>query len=181
MNVLLAVAVVVALGGVSYATAVPGNEERFTEFYLLAEEADGDLVAAGYPTEFEAGDPRSQYVGLTNREGETVAYTVLVQIQRVRVTNDSVQVREREELRRFTPEVSDGETWRRNHTVAPTMTGERLRLTYLLYRDAPPADPTVGNAYQHTYTWVNVSAANGTGDESTPAVDDPTRDGRSGA
>lgn len=159
LNVVLAVAVVVALGGVAYATAVPGDGERFTEFYLLAEEADGDLVAAGYPTEFEAGEPRSQYVGLTNREGETVAYTVLVQIQRVRVTNDSVEVREREELRRFTPEVADGETWRRNHTVAPAMTGDRLRLTYLLYRDAPPAEPTVGNAYQHAYTWVNVSAA----------------------
>jgi len=161
MNVLLAVVVVVALGGVTYATAVPGSGEQFTEFYLLTEEADGDLVATNYPTTFTAGEPRSQYVGLTNREGETVPYTVLVQLQRVRVTNDSVRVREREALRRFTPEVADGESWRRNHTVAPTMTGERLRLTYLLYRGAPPAEPTVENAYQHTYTWVNVSAANG--------------------
>ena len=160
LNVLLAVAVVVSVGGVAYATAVPGNGERFTEFYLLAEDADGDLVAAGYPTEFAVGEPRSQYVGLTNREGETVSYTVLVQIQRVTVTNDSVRVREREELRRFGPEVADGESWRRNHTVAPTMTGDRLRLTYLLYRGAPPAEPTVENAYEHAYTWVNVSAAN---------------------
>jgi uncharacterized membrane protein len=158
LNVLLAVAVVVSVGGVAYATAVPGTQERFTEFYLLAEGADGDLVAAGYPTEFAAGEPRSQYVGLTNREGETVSYTVLVQVQRVTVTNDSVRVREREELRRFTPEVADGEGWRRNHTVAPTMTGDRLRLTYLLYRGAPPAEPTVENAYEHAYTWVNVSA-----------------------
>jgi uncharacterized membrane protein len=161
LNVLLAVAVVVSVGGVAYATAVPGDRERFTDFYLLAEDADGDLVAAGYPTEFAAGEPRSQYVGLTNREGETVSYTVLVQVQRVTVTNDSVRVREREELRRFTTEVADGEGWRRNHTVAPTMTGDRLRLTYLLYRGAPPAEPTVENAYEHAYTWVNVSATNG--------------------
>jgi uncharacterized membrane protein len=160
LNVLLAVAVVVSVGGVAYATAVPGDRERFTEFYLLSEDADGDLVTTGYPTEFAAGEPRSQYVGLTNREGETVSYSVLVQIQRVTVTNDSVRVREREELRRFTPEVADGESWRRNHTVAPTLTGDRLRLTYLLYRGAPPAEPTVENAYEHTYTWVNVSATN---------------------
>ncbi len=160
LNVLLAIAVVVSVGGVAYATAVPGDRERFTEFYLLAEDADGDLVTTGYPTEFAAGEPRSQHVGLTNREGETVSYSVLVQIQRVTVTNDSVRVREREELRRFTPEVADGEGWRRNHTVAPTMTGDRLRLTYLLYRGAPPAEPTVENAYEHAYTWVNVSAAN---------------------
>lgn len=160
LNVLLAVVVVLAVGGTVYATAVPGNGERFTEFYLLAEDADGDLVAAGYPTQFTAGEPRSQYVGLTNREGETVSYTVLVQLQRVTVTNDSVRVREREPLRQFTPEVADGEGWRRNHTVTPTLTGDRLRLTYLLYRGAPPAEPTVGNAYEHAYTWVNVSAAN---------------------
>jgi len=162
LNVVLAVVVVVSLGGVAYATAVPGDGERFTEFYLLAEDADGDLVAAGYPTEFTAGEPRSQYVGLRNREGETVSYTVVVQLQRVTVTNDSVRVRERESLRRFTPEVAAGETWRRNHTVVPTLTGERLRLTYLLYRGAPPAEPTVGNADQHAYTWIDVSAPNGT-------------------
>ena len=162
LNVVLAVVVVVSLGGVAYATAVPGDGERFTEFYLLAEDADGDLVAAGYPTEFTAGEPRSQYVGLRNREGETVSYTVVVQLQRVTVTNDSVRVRERESLRRFTPEVAAGETWRRNHTVVPTLTGERLRLTYLLYRGAPPAEPTVGNADQYAYTWIDVSAPNGT-------------------
>jgi len=169
LNVLLAVVVVVAVGGTVYATAVPGDRERFTEFYLLAEDADGDLVAAGYPTEFTAGEPRSQYVGLTNREGETVSYTVLVQLQRVTVTNDSIRVREREPLRRFTPEVADGESWRRNHTVAPTMTGDRLRLTYLLYRGVPPAEPTLENAYEHVYTWVNVSATNASNATATTA------------
>jgi uncharacterized membrane protein len=163
LNVILAVVVVVSVGGVAYATAVPGNQEQFTELYLLAEDDDGDLVAAGYPTQFTAGQPRSQYVGITNHEGETVSYTLLVEIQRVTVTDDSVRVRERESLRQFDPQLADGETWERNHTVAPTTTGERLRLTYLLYRDAPPAEPTVENAYQYTYTWVNVSALNGSG------------------
>ena len=161
LNVMLAVVVVIAVGGTVYATAVPGDQERFSELYLLAEDDDGDLVAVGYPTEFVAGEPRSQYVGVTNREGEPVSYTLLVELQRVRVTNDSVRVREREPLRRFTPELADGETWRRNHTVTPTMTGEGLRLTYLLYRGTPPAQPTVDSADQFAYTWVNVSAANG--------------------
>lgn len=169
LNVLLAVVVVVSLGGVTYATAVPGDRETFTELSLLAEDADGDLVAAGYPTEFTAGEPRSQHVGLVNREGETVSYTVVVQLQRVTVTDDSVRVREREDLRRFTPRLVDGEAWRRNHTVAPTMTGDRLRLTYLLYRGSPPAEPTVEDAYEYTYTWVNVSASNSTGTNGRPS------------
>ncbi|MFC6940079.1 DUF1616 domain-containing protein [Salinirubellus sp. GCM10025818] len=183
LNAILAVALVVSLGGAAYATAVPGNQERFTEFGLLAEDADGDLVAAGYPTRFTAGEPRSQYVEITNREGETVSYTVLVRLQRVTVTNDSVEVREREEIRRFTPRLADGETWRHNHTLTPTMTGERLRLTYLLYRGSPPAEPTVENAHVHTYTWVNVSAANGTAvDESEGALTPtPATGGRLGA
>jgi uncharacterized membrane protein len=178
LNAILVVALVVSLGGAAYATAVPGNQERFTEFGLLAEDADGDLVAAGYPTQFTAGEPRSQYVEITNREGETVSYTVLVRLQRVVVTNDSVEVRGQEELRRFTPRLRDGETWRRNHTLTPTMTGERLRLTYLLYRGSPPAEPTVGNAHVHAYTWVNVSARNATAaDEGTPGPT-PTASGR---
>jgi len=161
LNVVLAVAVVVSVGGVAYATAVPGNQEQFTELYLLTDDGSGDLVAADYPTEFTAGDPRSQYVGVRNREGETVSYTLLVEIQRVTVTNDSIRVREREPLRRFNPQLADGESWRRNHTVAPTMTGEGLRLTYLLYNGSPPDRPTVDNADQHAYTWVTVSAPNG--------------------
>jgi hypothetical protein len=37
------------------------------------------------------------------------------------------------------------------------MTGERLRLTYLLYRGAPPQTPTTDNAYRELHLWVNVT------------------------
>jgi len=176
----LAVAVVVSIGGVAYATAVPGNQEQFTELYLLTDDGSGDLVAADYPTAFTAGEPRSQYVGVTNREGETVSYTLLVEIQRVTVTNDSIRVREREPLRQFDPQLADGERWRRNHTVAPTMTGERLRLTYLLYRGSPPDRPTVDNADQHAYTWVDVSAPNGSAPNGSAPNGSTSANGRVG-
>jgi len=180
LNVVLAVAVVVSIGGVAYATAVPGNQEQFTELYLLTDDGSGDLVAADYPTAFTAGEPRSQYVGVTNREGETVSYTLLVEIQRVTVTNDSIRVREREPLRQFDPQLADGERWRRNHTVAPTMTGERLRLTYLLYRGSPPDRPTVDNADQHAYTWVDVSAPNGSAPNGSAPNGSTSANGRVG-
>jgi uncharacterized membrane protein len=42
--------------------------------------------------------------------------------------------------------------------VTPTLTGQRLRLAYLLYRGSPPPDPTVENAYREVHLWINVSA-----------------------
>jgi len=48
-----------------------------------------------------------------------------------------------------------------NHTVAPTLPGERLRLVYLLYKGDPPAEPTVENAYREVHLWVNVSEGTG--------------------
>lgn len=38
------------------------------------------------------------------------------------------------------------------------MTGENLRLVYLLYEGDPPQDTTTENADEHVHVWVNVSA-----------------------
>ncbi|PSP99632.1 hypothetical protein BRC94_06910 [Halobacteriales archaeon QS_5_70_17] len=179
LNVLLVVSVLLAVSSVGYAVLVPSQGEQFTELYLLTENESGDLVADDYPTEFERGEPRSLYVGVGNHEGESVNYTLVVELQRVdvqyyengsrvsnatngtNVTNVTVDPRETEELRRFSPTVADNETWRMNHTVEPTLAGERLRLVYLLYKGDPPADPTVDNAYREVHLWVNVSEGQG--------------------
>jgi uncharacterized membrane protein len=158
LNVLLAVSVVLALGSVGYAVAVPKPGESFTELYLLTETDDDELVADDYPTEFTAGESRSLVVGIGNQEHETVRYTVVVTLQRVRVENSSTTVLEGEQLHRFQPRVEHNETWHRSHAVTPAMTGERLRLTYLLYRGDSPGAPTTGNAYREVHLWVNVTA-----------------------
>jgi uncharacterized membrane protein len=75
------------------------------------------------------------------------------------VTNVSVAVLEQAELQRFSQRVGANETWHRNHTVTPTLEGERLRLVYLLYMGAPPDTPTTENAYREVHLWVNVSGA----------------------
>ena len=41
--------------------------------------------------------------------------------------------------------------------VAPTATGEDLRLTYYLYRGDAPSDPSEGSAYRTLSLWVDVS------------------------
>ena len=171
LNVLLALSVMLAVSSVAYAVAVPQPGEAFTEFYLLTENEDGELVADDYPTEFVEGEGQSLVVGIGNHEHRPVNYSVVVELQEVRIENSSanvvngtetgnlsVTVEQEEELRRFQTQVAHNETWHLQHNVTPTMTGERLRLTYLLYEGQPPADPTVDNAYRELHLWVNVTA-----------------------
>ena len=161
LNVLLVASVLLAAGSVTYAVAVPQQGEQFTEFYLLTENESGDLVADGYPTNMTAGESEELVVGIGNHEHSTETYTVIVQLQRVRIVNASngtVEVVETERLDRMEAQVGHNETWLRKHDVTPTMTGERLRLKYLLYIDEVPAEPRADNAYRDLHLWVNVSA-----------------------
>lgn len=157
LNILLAISLLLAAGSVGYAVAVPKPGEAFTELYLLTKGEDDELVADGYPQTFTAGEPRSLYVGVENNEHQTVNYTVIVELQDVRIENNSSQVLQQERLTSFEATLSHNETWQRNHTVEPTMVGERLRLTYLLYKREPPSQPTVENAYREVHLWVNVT------------------------
>lgn len=168
LNVVLVISVLLAVGSVGYAVAVPKQGEAFTEFYLLTENESGELVADGYPTEFETGESRSVVVGVGNHEHRQVNYTVVVELQRVDIVNNETQVRETTELRRFEPSVADNETWQRNHSVAPDMTGERLRLQYLLYRGDPATPLNRSAAYRELHLWVNVTGSEGS--ESTPTA-----------
>ncbi|WP_121820731.1 DUF1616 domain-containing protein [Halostella salina] len=163
LNVLLVLSLLLAVGSVGYAVAVPKQGESFSEFYVLTENETGDLVADGYPTEFTQGESAEIVVGVGNHEHQPETYQVVVEMHRVEMVNNSTRIVEREDLSQFsTGEVADNETWLRTHNVTPTMTGERLRLTYMLYRGDVPAEPTPENAYRELHLWVNVSEANGT-------------------
>lgn len=157
LNVLLVVSILLATASVGYAVAVPKQGESFTEFYLLTETDDGELVADNYPQEFVAGNPQTLTVGIGNQEHDSVSYSVLVVVQDVRVENNSTTVLSQQRLQQFTPQLAHNETWQQQHTVAPTRTGDNLRLTYLLYRGAPPANPTTENAYRELHLWITVT------------------------
>jgi uncharacterized membrane protein len=158
LNVALAVAVLLAASSVVYAVAVPPQGEQFTELYLLTEDEDGELVADGYPDSFTPGESESLYVGVGNHEHETVEYTVVVQLQRVEGEGNDSRVTDRERLDTFTATVAHNETWtaERSLTVDGDVTGEDLRLSFLLYEGDPPAAPTRANAYRDVHLWVDV-------------------------
>ena len=159
LNVLLALSILLAVGSVGYAIAVPAEGERFSEFYLLTENDDGELVAADYPSEFVQGEGQPLVVGIGNNEHETVSYVVVIQLQQVEHAGNETTVAERAELDRFETTLAHNETWHHHHEVAPTLVGEELRLTYLLYTDEVPETPTRENAYRDLHLWVDVEDA----------------------
>jgi uncharacterized membrane protein len=171
LNVLLVLSVVLVAAGVGYAVAVPTQGEQFSELYLLTEDEDGG-VADGYPTEFVEGESRSLVVGVRNHEHTTAEYTLIGKLQRVEASgaNDSVNdttgeastpgaVLEEETIAEFGPELDHNESSVHRHNVTPTLVGDRLRLTYLLYEGSAPDDPGVENAYRAVHLWVNVSVS----------------------
>lgn len=157
LNVAFVLSLLLAAGSVGYAVTVPKEGESFTELYLLTETETGELVADGYPSELSEGESVPLYVGIENHEHRAVDYTVIVELQRVETSNDAVTVRDAERLHRFEASVEHGETWRTRHEVTPGMSGENLRLVYLLYEGEPPSRATVDSAYHEVHLWLNVT------------------------
>jgi len=157
LNVILVVSLLLAVSSVAYAVMVPKQGESFTEFYLLTENESGDLMADEYPQNFTVGESQSVVVGINNHEHRSMNYSVVVELQRVQFTNNSTQVLEEETLDRFSPSVDSNGTWRQRQSIEPTLTGDRLRLVYLLYQGEPPHEPSVDEAHRETHLWINVT------------------------
>jgi uncharacterized membrane protein len=175
LNALLVFSILLATASVGYAVAVPNQGEQFSELYLLTEGEEGELIADGYPAGFVKNESSPLVVGIGNQEHSTTEYTLIGKLQRVEIRgsgNDSVNdttgtesvsisVLEEERVAEFGPELAHDGSWTRKHNVTPTLTGEDLRLTYLLYRGSAPDEPSVENAYREVHLWVNVSEPSG--------------------
>ncbi|ADJ13953.1 DUF1616 domain-containing protein [Halalkalicoccus jeotgali] len=157
LTVALALSIMLAVGSVGFAIASPQQGEQFSEFYLLTENEEGELVASDYPQEFVQGESQPLTLGIENNEYESVDYTVVVQLQRVEGEGNQSTVVERDELDQVGTTLEHNETWQEEYPVTPTMRGEDLRLTFLLYDGEVPAEPTRENAYRETHLWVNVA------------------------
>lgn len=159
LNIVVALSLLLALGSVGYAVAVHEQDEPFTEFYLATENETGALTANDYPTNFTEGEGESMVVGISNHEGRHVNYSGVVLLERVADRNGSPEVVETQRLNGFEIGVEANSTVHYRHEIRPEMTGERLRLQFLLYRGAPPRNPTAEDAYRRTTLWVNVTSS----------------------
>lgn len=158
LRVVLALSILLAVGSVTFAVAAPPDGEQFSNFYLVTETETGELVADDYPEELTVGESEPVVVGIENNEQSTTTYTLVVEIQDVTMLEDNrVEVTDRERLTTFEPTLEDGESVQWEHELASTMTGEQLRVTYLLYVGEPPAEPTTDTADYSLHFWVDVT------------------------
>ena len=157
VNIALALSVLFLLASLTYSLGTP--KQNFTEFYLLTEDNETrDLVAANYDTNLSVGEKSSVYVGITNHEHRKMEYTVVTQLQRVEtVGNNTTRVVDRESLGEYGVELRDNETSIEKKTYTAGMTGERLRLAFMLYRNKAPPNPTIRNSYEDLHLWINVT------------------------
>ncbi|WP_135854095.1 DUF1616 domain-containing protein [Halorussus salinus] len=163
LNVLVVVSLLVAAGGTAFAVTSESRGEGDTELYLLSENDDGALVADGYPDTLAEARQNPLVVGLENREGEATDYTVVAELHRVTGPPNETTVTAERELARYGVRVAAGGSWQTRHVPRERLSGDRLRLVYLLYRGDPPADPSVANAAREVHVWLNGSRSAGGG------------------
>ncbi|RQH02267.1 DUF1616 domain-containing protein [Natrarchaeobius oligotrophus] len=170
LNALLVLSIVLALGTVTFAIVVPPQGEEFSAVYILTED-DGELVADGYPTDLSAGESAEIVLGVDNHEHRTVDYTVVVLEQETdqvpnesgivdesneSVLNETVVTNQRE-LDRFETRLEHNESWHHAHSVEPSLTGENVRIVWLLYPDGGvPSEPTMETTDYSVHLWVNI-------------------------
>jgi len=82
LAIALVIAILGALGTLSYTILVPKVQETFTEFYILGQEGK----AKDYPIDLKIGESNSIIVGIINHEGEEVSYRVEGVIRNDKVT-----------------------------------------------------------------------------------------------
>ncbi len=180
-TIALAATVLLAVCSVGYVFAVPQDGEQFTDLRVMTESPDGELTLGDYPDQIGVDETAEFVIGIDNREGEPREYTVVVVAERVIDNEGSVTPIESTELGRFETTLDGGERALQSQTVTPESPGE-FRLSYYLYTDEPPADPSADSAYRNvhlTVTAVDEAGANGTdgGDEFAidgRIVDEPT-------
>jgi len=147
LNVLFVVSLLTLAATAGYATVTPPrDDDPFSEFYLLTQDENGEFVAEDLPTEFAAGESREVYVAIGNHEGQRVPYTVVMTL-------------DGREIDRFSTTIGAGQTERVRATVSPQQTGDRLRLSFLLYRGDVPENPTPENAYRESRLWISVGGS----------------------
>lgn len=155
LTVALVAGVVLAASAMAYAVAAPDRGAEYTEFALLSGNDTDEAVTGDFDTSFAPGERRQFIASVTNHEGASVEYTLVVELQRVRTEGDVAVVEERE-LLRTSRTVQPGDSWRPRHAVEPSLTGEDLRLAYYLYRDDAPANADPDSAYRRLHLWVDV-------------------------
>lgn len=151
LNAAVVVVLLLATANLAVAIASPAESPDYTTAALLTETDEGELVADGYPDQLRAGETADLVLRVENHESREVNYEVVVQLQRVSDDGTVTEVSVRD---RFEQTVEPGLAWEQDHRVASDMSGEQVRLAYLIYKGEAPEEPTLDNSYRNLTLWV---------------------------
>lgn len=158
VNGVLVVSILAATATLGMALLAPPQESGTTDLHLLTE-SDDRLVANDYPEAIESDEEAQVTVGVTNDERTAAEYTVVAELQQVRIDGQSVVVIDEQSVGSYQFALDDGETWRQQLTIEPTLVGVDLRFAVYLYRDEPPERPSGETAYREANLWLDVEPA----------------------
>jgi uncharacterized membrane protein len=133
---ILVVAVIEAIGVVTYTAINPKVKETFSEFYLLGQGGK----ATDYITDLKVGVASNMVVGIINHEGKNVNY-------RVEASMDESKLAEVGPI-----SLGDKQESQIELNITPEKSGENQKLEFLLYKD----DETIPYL-EPIYLWVDVS------------------------
>jgi len=134
LTVILALAVLVAVGTLIYVVSNPKVGEKFTEFYILG--LGGK--AADYPRELEVGANAKVIVGLVNQESGEMNYRVAVVI-------DGVKDKDVGPIT-----LADKEKWEQEVSFSPSKVGDNQKVEFLLYKGGETTPS------QELHLWIDV-------------------------
>jgi uncharacterized membrane protein len=139
LTLLLLASVLVSAATVAYVIINPRPGEGFTEFYILGP----DGTSGGYPASLNIGDSGEVIVGVMNQEERTVNYRLAVLLD----GNPLPLQPEEENIR-----IENNERWERTLSFTPEISGNDMKLQFLLYKDADLSEP-----YRELYLWIDVN------------------------
>lgn len=150
VSVVLTLVVILAAAGAVGVVADESTESgSVVELYILGQDDSGELTAGSYPSNVTVGDSITTGIGVGTSRSPFDG-RVVTRLERVTVDGETVTVSESQELDRTDIRVPAGETTVTRHTVQPSMAGERLRLTYRLYRNGS------NSALRQAHVWITV-------------------------
>ncbi|MDK2948693.1 Uncharacterized membrane protein [Methanolobus vulcani] len=141
LTIILVISILVSVMTLVYVVVTPKQGEKFTEFYILGPER----MADDYKTQLELGESVDVIIGIVNHEYSVVNYSIVI-----RLNNETIE----------TPpglnhiSLAHNVTWEKPVSFIPAVTGEDMKLQYLLYRDDNMTEP-----YRDLHLWINVTEA----------------------
>ena len=135
LSIILVVAILGALGVLSYFIVAPNVGERFTEFYILG--LGGK--ATDYPKEIRVGEEGKVIVGIMNHEHEVVRYRVEVKIDGVKDNEVGPVV------------LANEQRWEEVVTFTPDKAGDNQKVEFILYKNEE-AEPSL----KLLHLWIDV-------------------------